>query len=474
MTTGTGTGTTVIGEPIDARIGRWARNRPDAVAVVDAAGSTTYRELWEASGRLAARWVGHRRTAVLPSSDVGSVAAVVGAIRAGSSVLLLHRHLTADRLASVLSVGGPREVVAARRLHARLRRLGYAGPLVTPSDAARGRGAALPSVEESAELLAGLTSGTSGRPKVFVRSRSSWSRTLDRSDEEFTIDAASRVATPGVLDHTHFLYGVVHALGRGAAVDLRPLSPGGGADPTHLYTVPTLAVDVVAGLGGPLRSVREVLSSGAFWPEPARALLAARLPGARIVHFYGASELSLVSVAASDESVPVGSSGRVVSGVDVRVADGVVHVRSDMMFDGYLTDDSSLPVGGPVGGWFDVGDRGRVEDGWLFLSGRVSDTISRGALKVEPADVERALLSHPGVVEAACVGAPHPRMGAVPVAAVVADGPVDRAALWRHLRESLDVPSRPTRVVVTDALPRTPRGKLDRPAVLALIDRLSE
>ncbi len=104
----------------------------------------------------------------------------------------------------------------------------------------------------------------------------------------------------------------------------------------------------------------------------------------------------------------------------------------------------------------------------------MSDTISRGALKVEPADVERALLSHPGVVEAACVGAPHPRMGAVPVAAVVADGPVDRAALWRHLRESLDVPSRPTRVVVTDALPRTPRGKLDRPAVLALIDRLSE
>ncbi|WP_308125370.1 AMP-binding protein [Rhodococcoides corynebacterioides] len=465
----------MIGEPIDARIGRWARDRPDGVALVDATRSTTYRELWEASGRAAGRWVGDRRTAVLPSSDVGSVAAVLGAIRAGSSVLLLHRHLTADRLASVLAVGGPREVVAAPRLHARLRRLGYAGPLVTPSDAARGRDAALPSVDESAELLAGLTSGTSGRPKVFVRSRSSWSRTLDRSDEEFTIDADARVATPGVLDHTHFLYGVIHALGRGAAVDLRPLSAGdgAGADPTHLYTVPTLAVDVVAGLGGPLRSVREVLSSGAFWPEPARASLAARLPGARVVHFYGASELSLVSVAASDDAVPAGSSGRVVSGVDVRIDDGVVHVRSDMLFDGYLTDESSLPVDGPVDGWFDVGDRGRVEGRWLFLSGRVSDTISRGALKVEPADVERALLSYPGVVEAACVGAPHPRMGAVPVAAIVTDGPVDRAALRRHLRTSLDVPSRPTRVVVTDALPRTPRGKLDRSAVPALIDRLS-
>lgn len=466
----------MIGEPIDVRIGRRARDRPDAVALVDASGATTYGALWEASGRVASRLVGRRRTAILPSSDVGSVVAVLGAVRAGSSVVLLHRHLTADGLASVLAVGGADDVVASSRHHARLRRLGYSGVLLTPDEAARHRAETLPAIDEGAELLAGLTSGTSGRPKLFARSRSSWSRTLDRSDEEFTVDAESRVATPGVLDHTHFLYGVIHASTRGAAVDLRPLSPdlGTGADPTHLYTVPTLAVDVANGQGGPLRSVREVLSSGAFWPEPARASLAARLPRARIAHFYGASELSLVSVAASDEDVPAGSSGRVVSDVDVRVTDGVVQVRSDMLFDGYLTDAAAGPVDGPVDGWFGVGDRGRVEDGWLFLTGRVSDTISRGALKVEPAEVERALLAVPGVREAACVGAPHPRMGAVPVAAIVTDAPVDRTTLWRHLRAALDVPSRPTRVVVTDALPRTPRGKLDRPAVLALIDRLSE
>jgi long-chain acyl-CoA synthetase len=105
----------------------------------------------------------------------------------------------------------------------------------------------------------------------------------------------------------------------------------------------------------------------------------------------------------------------------------------------------------------------------VFLTGRSSDTIVRGGLKVEPIDVERALREFPGIVDAACVGAPHLRMGHVPVAAIVVDDPVDPAALRRHLRSRLEAPALPAAVVTVSSLPRTPRGKLDRTAVLAAV-----
>lgn len=457
---------------IAARIERWARGTPDSRAVTAADGSLTYRELWDHSGRVAARVAGMARVAVLPASDLGSVVTLIGAIRAGSSLVLLHRHLLPDHLASVLDISRPGAVVASTRGRERLRRLGYDGPLDSPTDLAAVPATPVADPDESAELLAGLTSGTSGKPKLFVRSRRSWTRTLDRSDEEFTVDEHSRVAAPGVLDHTHFLYGLVHALTRGASVDLRPVDSwaASGADPTHVYTVPTIAHDIARRVDLTPGSIREVLSSGAFWPESGRRALSERLPGATLVHFYGASELSLVAVSSSAEPVPPGSAGRLVSGVQARVVDGLVDIHSDMNFDGYLTSpDDAAPTGGPIDGWMGVGDRGEVHDGWLFLTGRSSDTIVRGGLKVEPIDVERALREFPGIVDAACVGAPHVRMGHVPVAAIVVDDPVDPAALRRHLRRRLEAPALPAAVVTVSSLPRTPRGKLDRTAVLAAV-----
>lgn len=459
--------------PLDERIARRVAADPDSPALVAADGMLTYRELWEHSGAARYGLPGTGRVAVSPISDVGSVIVVVAAIRAGRSVLLLHRHVPADHLREVLRLGGCDHVVASSRVHARLRRLGVSGPITTPDDVValgtRTRASQEFAPPEDAELLAGLTSGTSGRPKLFVRDRRSWSRTLDRSDEEFTVDHRSTVAAPGVLDHTHFLYGVLHGLTRGATVDVRPLSawPASGFSPTHVYTVPTIAHDLVHGRATVPPSIREVLSSGAFWPDAARRALIAAVPGVTTAHYYGASELSMVALGVSTENPPPDSAGRLVSGVDVDVRDGIVHVRSDMLFDGYL--DRGTVRDGPENGWMSVGDRGLVRDGWLFLAGRRSETIVRGGLNVEPTDVERALLEFPGIDDAACAGAPDPRMGHVPVAAVVASAPPDWSALRRHLRARLDVAAVPTHISIVDRLPRTARGKLDRPAVVDLV-----
>ncbi|MFI9532494.1 AMP-binding protein [Nocardia fusca] len=452
-------------ELLAERIARQAARDPAATAVVAAREQATYGEFLERVTRTAAGLAGASRVAVLPTSDIGSLVTVAAAMYAGVGVVLLHRHLLPGQLDRVLTLSRPAQVCAAPGHHRLLRRLGWTGTIRTAAELESDRpcGRAGP----GSELLVGITSGTTGEPKLFVRDQRSWAATLDRSDATFDIDRGDRVSTPGVLDHTHFLYGALHALTRGATVDLRPVSAALADDPTHLYSVPAVAWDVVRSGVAPVGSVREVLSSAARWPRPGRAALREVLPNAALTHFYGASELSFVSFDRGLGDTDDSAAGELFDGVEVEIRDGLVHVRSDMVFTGYLAEDGV--VDGPVDGWFSVGDRGALAGNRLRLFGRDGEMLIRGGLNVEPAAVEAALTAIPGVAEAACVGLPDPRWGQVPVAAVVvtgdAPGPEE---IRRRLRAVLPAPSMPDRVRVVDRLPRTPRGKVDRAALTAL------
>ncbi|WP_072805621.1 AMP-binding protein [Rhodococcoides yunnanense] len=448
-----------MGELLADRIAVHARNTPGALAVVDRRESVTYGDFWTRVTGAAAGMRGMRRVAVLPTSDVGSLVTAAAAMLSGVAVVLLHRHLLPEQFARVLEISAPDVVVAEPRQHARLRRLGCADPVSVDSLATTGTHS---TATAGSELLVGVTSGTTGEPKLFVRGQRSWAATLDRSDATFDIRPGDRVATPGVLDHTHFLYGALHGLTRGAAVDLRPAEQAVKDAPTHIYSVPTIAWDL-ARSGVRVPSVREVLSSAARWPSSGRAEVQRVLPNAALVHFYGASELSFVSF---DRGVDPGA-GTLFDGVDVEIRDGIVHVRSDMLFDGYLTDSGI--AGGPAAGWMTVGDRGTLHGRELTLFGRDSETLIRAGLNVELAPIEAALVAIPAVTDAAAIAVPDARMGEAPAVAVVLGiDPPDTAEIWRHLRASLPSPSIPVQLVVLQALPRTPRGKLDRQALGAI------
>ena len=77
-----------------------------------------------------------------------------------------------------------------------------------------------------------------------------------------------------------------------------------------------------------------------------------------------------------------------------------------------------------AGDWFHSGDLARFDDeGYLWLVDRKKDMIVSGGENVYPAEVERVLLDHPAVAEAAVIGVPHPRWVETPVAFVVPSGP---------------------------------------------------
>ena len=93
--------------------------------------------------------------------------------------------------------------------------------------------------------------------------------------------------------------------------------------------------------------------------------------------------------------------------------------------------------------------------------------IIRGGENIYPKEIENSLATHPSVLEAAVIGAPHQVYGEVPVAYVVAypDAPVTEDELLEHVTALLTRVKVPVAIYVVDALPRNPVGKIDKPGM---------
>ena len=127
-----------------------------------------------------------------------------------------------------------------------------------------------------------------------------------------------------------------------------------------------------------------------------------------------------------------------------------------------------------VDGWFRTGDQGFLdEDGYLRLVARIKELIIRGGEKISPREIDEVLLTHPAVAEAVCFGVPHKTWGEEVAAAVVLREPVTEADLLAFCREHLAEFRRPKHVYITDAIPRTATGKIQRRVVAQAFSKAS-
>ena len=117
-------------------------------------------------------------------------------------------------------------------------------------------------------------------------------------------------------------------------------------------------------------------------------------------------------------------------------------------------------------GWFRTGDQGFLDaDGYLTLVGRIKELINRGGEKISPREIDEVLLAHPAVAEAVCFGVPHATWGEEVAAAVVVREPVTEAELLAFCNERLADFKRPKQIHITDTIPRTATGKIQRGVV---------
>jgi acyl-CoA synthetase (AMP-forming)/AMP-acid ligase II len=324
-----------------------------------------------------------------------------------------------------------------------------------------------------------LTSGSSGTPRIVLRTAASWAESFPAVSallyDDAVPDAERVVALPAPPSSSLTLFSLAHALGGGP----RPVFPGQDgafAEATSFHGTPQALRALLDG--GGLPRVRTALVGGSHLDENLRADAESR--GIRVIAYYGAAELSFVAV---DD----GSGLRPFPGVDIDVRDGELWVRSPYAALGYLG------AGGPLrtdGDWATVGDLAELDTGLdsgldsvtdpgnanadgaqahtLRLRGRADGAIITASATVIPEEVEAELRRLPAIADAVVFGLPAGNVGAL-VAAMVEPAPGSPAITAGTLRGSTASrlgPAHRPRIWFTGELPRNASGKPARAEVV--------
>lgn len=204
---------------------------------------------------------------------------------------------------------------------------------------------------------------------------------------------------------------------------------------------------------------------------------------------YGLTEASPVVAVNPPAGVrKTGSIGVPVPGVQVKIIDahgrgvptgeiGELAIKGDNVMKGYLhrPEESKQVV---RNGWLYTGDLARMDpDGYLYIVGRKKELIIVGGLNVYPGEVERVLVEHPAVLEAAAFGVPDASRGEAVRAAVVLrpEADVTEKALQVWCREKLASYKMPHGIEIRPELPKNALGKVQRHALHAeYVARTSE
>jgi len=339
-------------------------------------------------------------------------------------------------------------------------------------DALESAAAGRPSEDGGALIL--YTSGSTGRPKGALLSHTALELAIESwAGPVMALSQADVVLATLPLAHSFGLNGALLApLLVGATVALVDrFAPDRVLDAIrrHRVTVfPGVATMFRRLLDAPeladadLGSVRIAVSGAAPCPWELAERWRSRT-GIRIVRGYGMTELFRpISYQAADPTESPDSIGWPVPGVEIRIVDDELWIKSPSAMEAYVNaPDETREV--LVDGWFRTGDLATVSaEGLVTIVGRKRERILRGGYSVFPPEVEAVLLTHPAVAEAAVLAVPHPELGEE-VAAFVALRPDSRATadeLVAHCRERLAAFKYPRRLVVLDALPKSPTGKV--------------
>jgi acyl-CoA synthetase (AMP-forming)/AMP-acid ligase II len=360
---------------------------------------------------------------------------------------------------------------------------------VSLSGAAAGAPVTPPALDDTALVL--HTSGSTGRPKRVPLSHANLSISAGNVARSYALGDSDVSLCVMPLFHVHGLVASTLAtLATGGTVvvpaKFNPLSFWSVAHDvgaTWYSAVPTIHQLLLARVkpGAPrpagASKLRFIRSCSASLPPQVMYDLEAAF-GAPVLEAYGMTEAAHQM---STNPLPPAPHlpGSVGIGTDVRITirdgngkvlpageRGEVCIFGPNVITGYENNPEANATAFFEGSWFRTGDQGVLdENGYLTLTGRLKEMINRGGEKISPREIDEVLLAHPSVAEAVCFGAPHPTWGEEVAAAVQLKDPVSEADLLAFCKERLADFKRPKKIHITDAIPRTATGKIQRRVV---------
>lgn len=473
---------------------------PDRIAVTDGREALTYLEL-RRRAEAVARWLQaqgagpERVVGVCADRGAGLVVALLGVIRSGAAYLPIDPALPSARIGSMLADTGSAQVLASAvtrdAVPAGRWRVTSLEDIPATTQETACAAATRPGAGNALYVI--YTSGSTGEPKGVVVTHRSFCNLVRWHLSVYGGEAGGEVisATANVAFDAA-AWEIWAALLGGATLDLVPSSSAAApaALAAHLRSAGTTAMFAATPLAEQLirepldrqSKLRRLLTGGdALRPRSADA------PGVPVVNHYGPTEATVVATAGYAIGPPWDdlSIGRPIAGVSAYLLDRYLHLvpagvtgelfvggegvsrgyvnRPAMTAERFLPDPWSARAGARM---YRTGDLARwTRDGALEFLGRTDRQIKIRGLRIEPGEIESALLNCRGVSAAAVIAADW--LGARRLVAYVTTGPevtdpaALRDALRSAMRDALPDYMIPAAIVPVDSMPMNSNGKLD-------------
>jgi fatty-acyl-CoA synthase len=480
----------------------------DKPAIVFDGAVRTYGQLRLASRKIANALVGlgiepMERVALLSTNRLEFMEIEVGIAAARAIMVAVNWRLRAGELANLLKRSAARAIFVEDRFLGtilELRRSGalpelrtviglerdacdlsYEEILASSSDDLPSR---VGSLEKPHEIM--FTSGTTGDPKgvVWTDGAVLWNSLQQTIDFQIgPEDSTYTVVDQYDMGGRHDLAWAV--LGQGGTVHVKPSGGFVACEVvryvaehriTHVLWVPTMLYEILRlpDLDGYDLSALKMIICGGQTVSVSTALRAQEaFPSLDFLPVYGLTEGggTVTYVRPADARRKPGSVGKASLHVEVRLVDsggadvpqgaaGEIIIRAPTVTAGYWLDPE-LTARQVVDGWLHTGDLGYFDaEGFLYISGRKSDMIVSGGMRIFPPEIESVLLEHPSVADVAVIGLLDEKWGQTVCAVVMpADGAtINERELIEYCSERLASYKKPTSVRVVDEMPRTVLG----------------
>jgi acyl-CoA synthetase (AMP-forming)/AMP-acid ligase II len=485
----------------------WATQRPDELAISYGDRQWTWAQ-WHDRIRgtragLAAAAVGvGSRVAVLDKNHPATLEVLFAAGSLGAAVAILNWRLAAEELEFVVNDCGAEIVFAGAEFRGELDALRERTPVVRQLvvidgdgpdsyDAFRSDADVAPAsgVRPDDLLMLMYSSGTTGQPKGVMLSHRAVVAHTRNVGAAITMadDDVNLVAMP--LFHVGGTCYALFGLANGVPTimtrdpDAASLVKALYAGATQAFFVPPVIAGFLAA-GQPaidaLAKLRVLSYGAAPMPLPLLQKALAAWPNVGFLQVYGQTEVSGACTVITpeehrDPNHPewLVSAGRPVANCEARVVDpatgddvppgeqGEIWLRTDQCMLGYLNRPEDTAATITSGGWLRTGDVGRVDaTGHLYIEDRIKDMIITGGENVYGPEVERVLMLHPAVADAAVIGIPDERWGEAVHAVLVVREETPPEQITDFCREHLAGYKCPRSVTFVDALPRNASGKI--------------
>ncbi|HEY4801986.1 MAG TPA: cyclohexanecarboxylate-CoA ligase [Paraburkholderia sp.] len=354
-----------------------------------------------------------------------------------------------------------------------------------------------PGPDDVTQLL--YTSGTTGEPKGVMHTANTLLSNIGPYAQAMRLGRDDVVLMASPMAHqTGFMYGLMMPIVLRASAVLQDVwRPEAAlaliAQERATFTMASTAflgdiANAAVNTGARVPTLRAFLCAGAPIPgalvERAREAL-----GARIVSAWGMTELGAVTLTrlTDDDERSFTTDGAPLPGVEVKVVDendralapnvaGRLFVRACSGFGGYLRRAHLNAT--DAEGWFDTGDLATIDErGYIRISGRSKDVIIRGGENIPVVEIESLLYRHPAVAQVAIVAYADERLGERACAVVVAKSgvAVDLPSLVGFLKShKIAAQYLPERLLLLDAMPSTPAGKVQKFRLRDMLRELDE